>query len=294
MTPSCRTCGHFTGTTPALFVIGSRKSGTTSMAHLLTRHAQIQPPQCTRRVLSLPVWLRRTVCIWNKEVRYYTRAATKVDSCWYASLYECDGRIGLDASPDYLIMSDRSIRLLRQHVPTAKLIALLRNPVDRFYSAFNMAHNQARKHAKQPLFVYKDFVKQLDDMLNCAPDDCISRPLVATFVTFGMYHRHLSRWLRVFPRHQFFIEDAQTFYDNPIRVANDAFRWMGLPPLRDVPLESILPISKRNSGREWTSTYTSHVRGPERHKLAEFYRPYNEALFELIDRRFPWNGNRTR
>lgn len=102
--------------TPNFFIIGTPKAGTTSLYHYLREHPQIY---------MSPL----------KEPRYFDHD----NKDWAGYLTSYDGvqhelAIG-EASPQYLFSREAPARIKRR-VPEAKLIIILRQPVDRAYSHF--------------------------------------------------------------------------------------------------------------------------------------------------------------
>ena len=149
------------GPVPLLQLIGTRKGGTTALSDHLLSHPYLLKPDC-RRQPGWPRTARSLMCVWDKEVRYFSRGfqlagaddqrtradEEMVDMCWYRSLYPCvpEGapHVTFDGSPDYLTMPEPKVAAMWLALgPRARLVALLRNPADRFYSAYNMGMNEA-------------------------------------------------------------------------------------------------------------------------------------------------------
>lgn len=120
------------GFPPQVFLIGAQKAGTTSLAYLLGQHPKI--------CLSDP-----------KETHYFTNNWGKGES-WYRQRFNgVEGQLYLDASPSYSAGRSATCphsvgepsgqyketpRRMYRLSPEAKLIYILRNPVDRAYSSY--------------------------------------------------------------------------------------------------------------------------------------------------------------
>ncbi len=109
----------------ANFIIGgTEKSGTTSVFDYLSAHPQV----CASSI---------------KETDFFRHGYTgdlAVDARRYASYFEsCDPRsvVRLEASPGYLGEAATVAPRLRALVPQAKLLFILRDPVERLYSSYN-------------------------------------------------------------------------------------------------------------------------------------------------------------
>ncbi|MCA8868723.1 MAG: sulfotransferase [Rhodobacteraceae bacterium] len=79
------------------------------------------------------------------ELRWWARYAfvskSECDDMWYESLFEhCDpSKVTGDFSPDYSLLPPKGVKHLRTVAPHAKLIFLIREPVDRLWSGVTYA-----------------------------------------------------------------------------------------------------------------------------------------------------------
>jgi hypothetical protein len=115
-------------TLPTFIVVGAMRSGTTALAHHLAGHPQI--------------YIAPT-----KEIHFFDDNFER-GLPWYETHFAgARGKAAIgEATPNY--MYDRSaIARIRATLPDAKLIAILRNPVDRAYSHYW----QKRSYGTEPL-----------------------------------------------------------------------------------------------------------------------------------------------
>jgi hypothetical protein len=107
------------GRLPDWIVVGAMKSGTTSVARWLKAHPE--------------AWL-----VPDKEVHYFNRDELyERGPDWYCGLFAgapADVRVG-EASPTYMFVPE-AVRRMAALVPDARLVACLREPVDRAYSHY--------------------------------------------------------------------------------------------------------------------------------------------------------------
>ena len=121
-------------TLPNFFIIGAAKSGSTSLYHYVKQHPQIyMSPLKEPKFFALAG--EKLDFPGPGDQENVSRAITDIHS--YRNLFQ--GRtteivIG-EASVLYLY-SRRAINHIWQSIPNAKLIAILRHPVDRAYSNF--------------------------------------------------------------------------------------------------------------------------------------------------------------
>lgn len=323
------------GLLPSLLLIGTRKAGTTALSNLLREHPAIQMPACEamkRRASAVGAMSRLRarerftsaapagMCVWDKEVRYFSRGISRgLDLCWYRSLYQCKAdetgsepargvtpRVGFDGSPDYFVLPEPVVRSMSQLLgPRARLIALLRNPADRFYSAFNMGMNEhlmnkrgafASTAASPPQVRYDEFAGSLDRYLLCAPD-CPNEPgVVSMFFQYGLYARHLMPFVSHFGRERLHVEKSEDYYAAPWEVVSRVLRFAGLPvdaPGFEARVRggSGLSDRARNRGKVWGGDgYAGALAEAERRKLQAWYRPHNLELYQMLQRDFGWEN----
>lgn len=182
---------------PKLLLIGAQKAGTTTLAYLLDQHPDI--------ALSDP-----------KEPGFYSSAFEKGWD-WYRNRYPAHlPEVLLDASTGYTMApvengcDDTVPRRIKEAVPDAKFVYVLRDPVDRTISAYWHDRRSGR----------------LSEDLRTTVDD---HPF---YVDVSYYHSQLEAYLRHFPREQFLFIDFAELSRDPVGVANRCVVFAGLDPAR--------------------------------------------------------------
>lgn len=109
----------------SFFVIGAARCGTTSLHRHLVRHPQIAVPA-------------------KKEPRFFSKNFDKGWD-WFADIYrdKQPDQIAGDFSPGYsnMVTKNRALRRIAQYYPDAKIIYMVRNPIDCALSNWRMASN---------------------------------------------------------------------------------------------------------------------------------------------------------
>lgn len=142
---------------PDFLVIGAQKAGTTWLYEALKNHKQIWlPPVKEIHYFTNPVFKRRirdaSGHVVNKFIRHALGAEwkeckwlidyvfeTKPDDQWYLDLFKYKGnRLSGDFTPDYSKIDMDKIRHAKQLLPRTKIIFIMRNPIDRVWSALKM------------------------------------------------------------------------------------------------------------------------------------------------------------
>jgi hypothetical protein len=161
-------------TLPNFLIIGAPKAGTTSLYHNLKAHPQVY-------MSSL------------KEVHFFSEESSQLKEGlkYYESLFEdvVDELSAGEASTGYLFSPETPERI-KSVVPDVKLIAILRNPVERIYSHYWMKRRRDTLNIETKSGGIADHFSQL-----------IERPEIEDFV-HAFYWQSLSRYLQLFDRSQ--------------------------------------------------------------------------------------------
>jgi len=139
---------------PNFVIIGAAKAGTTSLYRYLCQHPQ---------VYMSPVKEPRFFAFKDQDIPFqgpgiaYWRKTSVTSLAEYEALFRptCEQSAVGEASPLYLY-SKKACREIGQLAPEAKLIAILRHPVDRAYSHF--AHNRASN--VEPLSSFREALRE--------------------------------------------------------------------------------------------------------------------------------------
>ena len=161
---------------PHFFIIGAAKAGTTWLVQTLRANSVYLP---------------------SDEIHYFSRLFTKKDWTWYIHHFA-------DASPGDVIGENSNTYLtdreaagrIRLRLPDAKLVAVLRNPIERAYSGYCMQLARGK--------VSNDVEKYLDPQ----------NPQTSFIVEYGKYHAMLQRYFDAFPAEQVFIAIYDDLLEN--------------------------------------------------------------------------------
>src|SRR5918997_468574 len=112
-------------TLPNFLIIGAMKSGTTALYYYLEQHPQIY---------MSPVKEPNFFCSGGQE-GWESKSVTRIRAYQYLFKDVSDEKAIGEASHCYLY-EPQAVARIQEHLPDAKLVAILRNPVDRAYSHF--------------------------------------------------------------------------------------------------------------------------------------------------------------
>ncbi len=255
------------GTLPDFVIIGGKKCGTTFLYHLLSRHPHVAPAT-------------------KKEVHYFdTRFDKGTD--WYRSNFpapaEKEGRrvITGEASPFYLY-HPHAARRAAETVPQAKLIALLRDPVDRAYSDY---HHKARR-GHEPLTFEQAIEAEADRMRGekekmLANESYRGRNFRAfSYLSRGIYVDQLMVWREFFDVNQILILKSEDMFEDTPETLKRVLDFLELPTWKpDFPTTT----ETRNEGG-----YSVPISPATRQRLREYFEPHNQRLYEYLGMDFGW------
>jgi hypothetical protein len=254
---------------PDYIIIGAQKCGTSSLYRYLNEHPAIAPAA-------------------GKEVHYFDWHYSRGTS-WYRAhfptLVEREmfrARTGVrlvtgEASPYYLFHPHAPARV-KALLPSVKLIALLRNPVERALSAY---HHQVRA-GSEPLS-FEEAVDQ--EPMRLAPEiERLTRDETFkgaahrrfSYLSRGLYADQLEAWFRVFPREQLLVIRSEDFFEEPAAIVTQALQFLGLPPAH-------------SSGfRRFNVGEYDGMEPAMRARLIEYFGPHNQRLYNLLGRDLGW------
>ena len=202
---------------PNLFVIGAMKAGTTALYNYLACHPSIyMSPVKEPNFFSDDLWsisqhiASGSVALVERAKRHLTHNALITDEAVYRSLYpnERDGYIYFgEASPSYLRSESAALRI-RNQSPDAKIIAILRDPIDRLWSHYLMERNEARAP--------DDFVELVDLELEAFK---AGRRTQHGFLESSLYYSCLRRYVDAFGEQRVLVLDQADLRDSTVTLA---------------------------------------------------------------------------
>jgi hypothetical protein len=204
-------------TRPNFLIIGAGRAGTTSLYEYLRQHPDVfmspvkEPNFFAFADGSLPergpgaAWLRRTSVTTLRD---------------YEALFADAGAAAAtgEASPRYL-RTPAAPALMRELVPGARLVAILRNPVERAYAHYL----GLRRDGLEPAASFEEALRDEERRLR-------ENWPQAGMVEAGFYNRHLSRYHELFPREQVRVYLHEDLAADPSGLLRDLFSFLGVDP----------------------------------------------------------------
>jgi hypothetical protein len=221
--------------------IGAQKAGTTWLYTMLSHHPAIRFPA-------------------GKEIHFWDQQRQRgID--WYDALFTGDEQIKGEITPAYAILSVSQVRDIYTYYPHIRLFYVLRNPIERAWSAALMALERAEMtitDASDQWFI---------DHFNS--QDSLKR---------GDYEACLKIWTSVYLRSQLLILRFEAIATNPSQLLTQCCQHLGINTI-SIDSSSILQ-QKVFAGEGYPLRPTLHT------KLLEMYKPKIMRLSAYLQQDF--------
>lgn len=249
---------------PDALLIGAQRAGTTSLFRALAEHPQIV------------VGRRKEVHFfdhdssWERGLDWYrAHFPFATDLAWRS---RADGlrRVLLEATPAYLFRP-QAVPRIRQVLPEVKLLAVLRDPVERALSNWKLAGEWGGQYA--PFEEEIEHELAVEEGRSVPGQERRPRGLLAR----GRYAEQLERVYAHFPRERVRVLEAADLSDDPDATLAPVFDFLGLAPhvVRRAPPEN------RSQDRSGMSQAL-------RSRLQRYFEPHDARLAELLGRAPTW------
>jgi hypothetical protein len=163
---------------------------------------------------------------FRKEVHffdhYYDRGLD-----WYLAHFPRRGEYPLvgEASPFYLVHPEVPERA-RRVVPGTRLIALLRDPVARAWSQYNLKRERGLE-----TLPFAEALAREQERLSTDPDPVGAAWRHHSYKARGEYAAQLERWFAAFPREQVLVLKSEEFFADSARELARVHHFLGLAPV---------------------------------------------------------------
>lgn len=268
--PPLQVSDRETGALPDYVVIGAMRCGTSRFHNLLTQHPYV--PRAA-----------------EKELHFFDRPERFAKGIeWYRSCFPVpewkDGQrtINGEATPMYLfdpLVPER----MAQVVPDAKLIVLLRNPVDRAYSHFHLRVRRGQETSSFEETVQEELALLADREKELSEDE--RRPSAKpgqgpNIVARGVYVDQLMHWRQFYDEEQMLVLKSEDFFKHTADTLKVVQSFLGVPYAE-------IEVPPRKTRREQTYEYEP-MDPATRQRLEAFFEPHNRRLYDYLGRDFDW------
>ena len=229
------------------FIIpGVMKGGTTSAMKNLNKHPKLH--------------------LAPKETHFFVKNKFDRGLSWYEDQFKIPkdftGLVG-EKTPRYCVCPGVFDRI-KKTFPDVKFVMFLRDPVTRMYSQWN--HHRDSRNELPGLPNYITFLEwMLESKKNMS---VLQNPY-----NRGMYAKQLKKIVNKFGRENLYVTISERCKKNPLEEYNKIFNFLGVSELSESE-KKYKNIHKRS--------YVTTMQEKERDYLIEYFKPYNEQLFEFL------------
>jgi len=237
---------------PYFLIIGVQKGGTSALGSYLKSHPQL--------IISIP-----------PEVHFFDNNFEK-GVHWYHSHFPMINlfskkKIAYEKTPKYIWKESFGQRV-SQYSRNLKFIIILRNPIERAFSSYNVKHWNWKERfstfGEAIRFEIKNFekIKQQDGLL-----------------IRGLYYQQLERFFRFIPKESLLILENNELRNDTLHVLNAVTKFLAIDEFQKVESVGSLNIGNYETGMELE----------DRVLLQSFYAEPNSKLFKMIGVEYEWN-----
>ncbi|QFU10358.1 Sulfotransferase domain protein [Rhodobacteraceae bacterium THAF1] len=252
---------------PDFLIIGAQKAGTTSLHSYLAHHPKLRP------------------AAGRKELHYFNFYYDRSNLAWYLShfpyKFRRDGALLFEATPDYL-MHDVVPTRIRRDLGPVRMIAVLREPVERAYSAWRMWHHFAES---KPDLAFKadsrSFACAINDELS---SDTYQQEKHFHYVRAGHYAEQLEAYHQQFCRSDILVVNYTEMSRDLGGFLQRICRFLGVDGFTDAA------VADMGKQRHWVTPKVEMTDDTKEALdcLRSHYAPHNARLFDLLGERWDW------
>ncbi len=255
---------------PNFFIIGGVRCGTTSLYHYLGQH------NCINRAAY-------------DELGYFDDNY-HLGLNWYRSMFatkstkinteEKYGKfLTFDVTPFY-IYNPLVVDRISKDFPNTKIIAALRNPIDRAYSNFNdrIQREGDTKTTFEEIIEYE--MKVIQESNDNQDNEYLVNVFYELLLGRGLYAKQLEYWFKKIPKEQILIISSEKLQNNTETTLSEIFEFL------DISKQNINDLTKQNK------IGYPKMKDSTREVLNNFFKPYNEKLFKLLGKTFDWDNQK--
>ena len=237
---------------PNFFIVGAPKAGTTSLYHYLGQHPDVymspvkEPNYFAEEIrhpnisLRWQDWAQRE----HASLHLYLRGPMQekrfggIVSSWmdYLKLFQnVKGEKAIGEASVCYLWSRTAARNIASTVPNAKIIMILRNPVDRAFSQYKQAVASGVIKESFRELVRKHLTNRFEQFEPLNP-----------FLEFGLYYEQVKRFAEQFSADNLRIYLYEEYKQAPTRITADIFRFLAVdsqfsPDISEKYLQTSLP-----------------------------------------------------
>ena len=245
---------------PDFIIIGTVRSGTTSLYYNICEHPSV-------------------LAAAYDEIGFFdSNYHLGID--WYRSMFptkkemekikrDTGFAITGEDTPFYFWKKE-AIERISEIIPNIKLISIFRNPIDRAFSNYNLGI----RLKTEELSFEESIEEELEYMKRNGFRNTLDRK--RSYISKGLYEEQIKLWFNIFPKEQIHILSTEDMHKDPEKELQRIFKFL-----------EISEYQIKNPQKQKSAKYEK-MNDRTRERLLEYYKPFNEKFFKIINKRFDW------
>jgi sulfotransferase family protein len=254
---------------PNYLVAGAQKCGTTSLWSYLNEHPCVVP--------AMTKEMHFFDNNYHRGIGWYRAHFPRLTSSSDLSLPQQMQMTG--ESSAYYLFHPLAPQRIHETVPKVKIILLLRNPIDRAFS-----HYQLKLRRRQEALSFEGAIAAEADRL-AGEEDRIRQEKNYysaahdrhSYLARGRYLDQILRYQRFFSPDQLLILESGELFRHTSDVFHRVLNFLGLPA-----------FEPPHYGNRFPGKYHDRMKDATRQRLIDYFAPYNEQLYAHLGTRFDW------
>lgn len=256
---------------PYFIIAGAQKCGTSTLYSQLSQHPNVIP--ALTKEINYFNWNYGKGLKWYRA--HFPMAKQSASRAKAVPSHFITG----EASPYYMFYPYALERIART-LPEARIIMMLRNPVDRAYSSYQHQRRAGRERHSFEEAIDLEPIRLAPEIEKIERDESYFsyNHTHFSYLARGIYVDQVKRYLKHIPKEQVLIIESERFFANSVAIYEEVLEFLGLPAFR-------LPDYKNVTKNPYEK-----MRSETRKRLVENFRPHNKRLYELLGRQFDWDN----
>ena len=249
---------------PKFIIIGTVRSGSTSLYYNICEHPNIQSASYdeigffdTNYELGLNWYKSMFPTIFQKYFLKNKLCSTGEDTPFY-------------------FWSKNAANRIKNDLPEIKLITILRNPIDRAYSNYHLgvAGGTEKLSFEEVINIEIDNLEKNGINSNNLVDLCSQR---RSYIIKSIYHEQMKIWTEKFSQKNLLVISTEDMSKQTSETLNEIFEFLEIKQYN-------IKQSRKEKSRDYPKMNSS-----TRDRLIEFFRDHNKQLYTLIQKKFQWD-----
>jgi len=213
---------------PNFLIIGSGRSGTTSLHSYLDAHPEVFMSGI--KETNFFAFENRQHLYGGPGAKWLIKGSVSIRRDYEALFDGAEGYKAIgEASPRYLYTPE-ALHNIKATLPDAKLVVILRNPVERAYASYVGMRRDGLEKCRS----FRDAIADQDRRIS-------ENWALGRYIEVGYYSRHLKNVFDLFPRDQVKIYLYEDLRNDPVGLLQDLFGFL------DVSQDFVPDMSERKN-----------------------------------------------